>query len=76
MLAAEGVKPDLLVCRTEYPLNRRYSKKLALFCNVDRSCVIQAIDAPSIYNVPLEMEKEGLDTIVLDEAKTRRFRTM
>ena len=69
VLAAEGVKPDLLVCRTEHPLTDDIRKKLALFCNVDRSCVIQAIDAPSIYNVPLEMEKEGLDTIVLERLK-------
>ena len=70
MLAAEGVKPDLLVCRTEHPLTDDIRKKLALFCNVDRSCVIQAIDAPSIYNVPLEMEKEVVRHHRL-QAKTR-----
>lgn len=60
-----GVRPDILVCRTEMELTDDMRKKLALFCNVDRNSVIQALDVDSIYVVPLEMQKENLDTTVL-----------
>ncbi|MDD4921698.1 MAG: CTP synthase [Bacteroidales bacterium] len=60
-----GVQPDALVLRTEHPLNQTIRKKVALFCNVAEEAVIECIDAPSIYEVPLLMQKEGLDKIVL-----------
>lgn len=60
-----GVQPDALVLRTEHPLNQTIRKKVALFCNVAEESVIECIDAPSIYEVPLLMQKEGLDAIVL-----------
>lgn len=60
-----GVQPDALVLRTEHPLNETIRKKVALFCNVAEEAVIECIDAPSIYEVPLLMQKEGLDKIVL-----------
>ncbi len=60
-----GVRPDILVCRTEMPITDDMRKKLALFCNVDRGSVIQALDVDSIYAVPLEMQQEHLDTTVL-----------
>jgi CTP synthase len=60
-----GLKPDLIICRTEHELGEELRNKLSLFCNVDRECVIQAIDKSSIYEVPLEMQKENLDTTVL-----------
>ncbi|MDB5281184.1 MAG: synthetase [Bacteroidota bacterium] len=60
-----GVRPDILVCRTELPLTDDMRKKLALFCNVDRGSVIQALDVDTIYAVPLEMQKEHLDITVL-----------
>jgi CTP synthase len=60
-----GVQPDALVLRTEHPLNVTIRKKVALFCNVAEEAVIECIDASSIYEVPLLMQKEGLDRIVL-----------
>ncbi len=60
-----GVRPDILVCRTELPLTDEMRRKLALFCNVDKASVIQAMDVDTIYAVPLEMQKEHLDTTVL-----------
>ncbi|MBA3664280.1 MAG: CTP synthase [Bacteroidetes bacterium] len=65
LLLEYGVQPDVLVCRTEYPINKDIRKKLALFCNVAAEAVIEAIDASTIYEVPLLMEKEKLDVIVL-----------
>lgn len=60
-----GVQPDVLVCRTEHPVTRDIRRKLALFCNVGEDAVIESIDASTIYEVPLLMEKEKLDQIVL-----------
>jgi len=65
LLLEYGVQPDVLVCRTEHPINKDIRKKLALFCNVAQDAVIEAIDASTIYEVPLLMEKEKLDLIVL-----------
>ena len=59
-----GIQPDILVCRTEYHLDSGLRKKIALFCNVEQECVIESIDAKSIYEVPLLMLKEKLDTVV------------
>ncbi|HEX8382491.1 MAG TPA: CTP synthase [Sphingomonas sp.] len=64
-LAALGVQPDLLVCRCEQPLPRSERAKIALFCNVPESAVIPALDAKSIYAVPLQYHAEGLDAEVL-----------
>ncbi|SFB85846.1 CTP synthase [Parapedobacter composti] len=64
-----GVQPDVLVCRTEHHLNSDIRKKLALFCNVNVNAVIESIDAPSIYDVPLLMLKEQLDKTVLTKLK-------
>ena len=64
-LLKNGVQPDILVCRTEHEISEEIREKLALFCNVETQSVIQAIDCSSIYEVPLEMQKERLDTIVL-----------
>lgn len=64
-----GVQPDILVCRTEHKLNQDIRKKLALFCNVNINAVIESIDAPTIYDVPLLMLKEQLDKTVLTKLK-------
>ncbi len=64
-LLEQGVQPDIIVCRTEHDLNDALRRKIALFCNVQPSCVIQSIDVESIYEVPLLMQKEGLDREVL-----------
>lgn len=68
-LLAEGVQPDILVCRTELPLSLELRKKLALFCNVHLNSVIEAMDADTIYDVPLLMKKEKLDERVLAKLK-------
>jgi CTP synthase len=65
MLSQEGVHPDVIVCRTEEPLNIELRRKVALFCNVKQEAVIEAADAPTIYEVPLAMLREKLDLICL-----------
>jgi CTP synthase len=64
-LAALGIQPDVLLCRTEHPLPESDRRKIAQFCNVRPEAVIPALDAPSIYSVPLQYHAEGLDTQVL-----------
>ena len=66
-LRSIGIQPDVIVCRTERPLTKDMEEKLALFCDIDKDAVIQAIDAPSIYEVPLMLEEEGLADIVLEK---------
>ncbi len=65
MLSQEGVHPDIIVCRTEHPLTQELKRKVALFCNVKPEAVIEAADAPTIYEVPLAMRREKLDIICL-----------
>jgi CTP synthase len=64
-LAGLGVQPDILLCRCEKPLPDSERAKIALFCNVRKDAVIPALDAPSIYSVPLQYHAEGLDAEVL-----------
>ena len=66
MLQQAGVHPDVIVCRTEKELTPEIRRKVALFCNVKPGHVIQSIDAPSIYQVPLNMEAERLDEMILN----------
>ena len=68
-LMESGVKANVLVCRTERPISDDIRRKLALFCNVKQEAVIESIDAETIYDVPLLMQKEGLDKVVLDTLK-------
>ncbi len=68
-LLSYGIQPDILVCRTEHPLSMEIRKKLALFCNVNLNSVIEAMDAETIYDVPLLMKKEKLDERVLAKLK-------
>jgi CTP synthase len=65
MLLEEGIQPDVLVLRTEKSLNEDLRKKVALFCNVEASAVVESIDVSTIYEVPVRMQKERLDTTVL-----------
>ncbi len=62
-----GIQPDVIVCRSEMALTKDMEEKLALFCDIDKEAVIQALDAPSIYEVPLMLEEEGLADIVLEK---------
>jgi CTP synthase len=68
-LLEAGIQPDILVCRTEKPIPQDIRKKLALFCNVHLNSVIEAMDAETIYDVPLLMRKEKLDERVLSKLK-------
>ncbi|MBI5207420.1 MAG: CTP synthase [Candidatus Firestonebacteria bacterium] len=60
-----GIQPDILLCRTEKTLSPELRKKIALFCNVDKECVIQAIDVETVYEIPLIFHKDGLDRNIL-----------
>jgi len=64
-LQSMGIQPDVLVLRTEKHLNNDILKKVASFCNVDMDCVVQSEDLPSIYEVPVNMQKQGLDTAIM-----------
>lgn len=70
-LLEAGIQPDILVCRTEMPLPQDIRKKLALFCNVHINSVIEAMDAETIYDVPILMRKEKLDERVLAKLKVQ-----
>lgn len=73
MLSENGVFPDVIVCRTEQPLNNELKQKIALFCNVKQDAVIEAPDANTIYEVPLLMMNEKLDLIVLKKLNITEF---
>jgi CTP synthase len=75
MLSETGVHPDIIVCRTEHPLNDDLKRKIGLFCNVKPEAVIEASDASTIYEVPLLMQKEGLDEICLKKLKIENAKT-
>ena len=66
-LMESGIKADILVCRTEHEISDEIKDKLALFCNVKREAVIQSIDASTIYDVPILMQEEGLDSVTLQK---------
>jgi CTP synthase len=66
-LLSLGVQPDVLVCRTEHPLSIDIRRKLAQFCNVETGSVIEALDAETIYDVPLLLLKERLDAVVISK---------
>ncbi len=68
-LSESGIQPDILVCRTEHPLPIEIRKKVAQFCNVQINSVIEAMDAETIYDVPLLMRKEKLDERVISKLK-------
>ncbi len=61
-----GIQPDIILCRSEYPLDDSLKAKISLFCNVPRDCVILAPDVECIYDLPLELHAQGFDQQVLD----------
>ena len=65
-----GIQPDVLVLRTEHELSDELRAKVAHFCNVDVEAVVQSKDLPSIYEVPVDMQRQGLDGIVLRKMET------
>lgn len=64
-LQSLGIQPDILVLRAEHNLNENLRKKVALFCNVEEEAVVQSIDVPTIYEVPLKMQEQKLDETIL-----------
>ena len=66
-LLENGLQPDILVLRTEHPLPLNLRRKVALFCNVDANAVMESIDVPTIYEVPMKMHEQHLDEVVLDK---------
>jgi len=72
-MSENGVHPDVIVCRTEEPLTNELKRKIALFCNVKQEAVIEAMDAASIYEVPLEMLREKLDLICLKKFQIKEI---
>lgn len=73
LLSENGVHPDILVCRTEEPLNNEIKRKIAQFCNVKQEAVIESADASTIYEVPLMMLREELDVITLKKLNITRY---
>jgi CTP synthase len=73
MLSQEGVHPDVIVCRVEEPMPIELRRKIAAFCNVKQEAVIEAADAPTIYEVPLAMMREKLDLICLKKMNITKF---
>ncbi len=65
-LRSIGIQPDIIVCRCERPLSRDLKDKIALFCDIEKNAVIEAVDAASIYEVPLKLEEEGMAEIVVE----------
>jgi CTP synthase len=63
-LRSRGIQPDIIVCRSDQPLSEGLKRKISLLCDVPVNAVISAVDAPSIYDIPVTMHNEGLDTIV------------
>ena len=66
-LQSVGIQPDVLVLRAEHPLSDGLRKKVAQFCNVDDKAVVQSIDAETIYEVPILMQAQGLDSTILEK---------
>ncbi len=66
-LLENGLQPEVLVLRTEHPLTTALKRKVALFCNVDANAVMESIDVPTIYEVPLRMHEQHLDEVILDK---------
>ena len=73
MLSETGVHPDVIVCRTEEPLGNDIKRKIALFCNVKQEAVIEAVDASTIYEVPLLMLREKLDLFCLKKLNIKEY---
>ncbi len=66
-LLENGLQPDILILRAEQPLSLNLRRKVALFCNVDANAVMESIDVPTIYEVPLKMHEQHLDEVVLEK---------
>jgi CTP synthase len=68
-LRSIGIQPNVIVCRTEYPLAEDMKRKIGLFCDIDANAVVECRDASTLYEVPLMLREEGLDEIVVNHLK-------
>ena len=68
-LRSRGIQPDVIVCRSDQPISDDLKRKISLLCDVPAQAVISAVDAPSIYEIPLAMYDEGLDKIVMEHLR-------
>jgi len=68
-LRSIGIQPNVIVCRSEYPLAEDLKRKIGLFCDIDANAVVECLDASTLYEVPLMLQAQGLDQIVLDHLK-------
>jgi CTP synthase len=68
-LRSIGIQPNVIVCRTEYPMGDDLKRKIAQFCDVDQKAVIECRDASNLYEIPLNLRREGLDDIVVSHLK-------
>ncbi len=71
-LRSIGIQPDIIVCRSGKKLSQDIKDKIALFCDIDARAVIENIDVPSIYDVPLALHREGMDSIVMEKLNLKR----
>lgn len=71
-LRSIGIQPHIIVCRTDRPLTEDLRKKIALFCDVEPEAVIQALDVENIYEVPIQLQKEGLDEYVIERLELEK----
>jgi len=71
-----GIQPDILLCRTEFPIGAEAREKIALFCNIPPKAVIEAPDVASIYEVPLMFHRGGLDRLILEQLGLKPSRPM
>lgn len=62
-----GIQPDMIVCRSHYPVSEDMKEKIALFCSVSKDAVVEALDESSIYNVPVSLFSQGVDSFVLEK---------
>lgn len=65
-LRSIGIQPDAIVCRCERPLSKELEEKVALFCDIEKDAVIQAVDAETIYELPLKLKEQGFDDFVVE----------
>ncbi|REK72046.1 CTP synthase [Paenibacillus paeoniae] len=68
-LRSIGIQPNVIVCRTEYPLAEDMKRKIGLFCDIDANAVVECRDASTLYEVPLMLREQGLDEIVVNHLK-------
>jgi CTP synthase len=70
-----GIQPDVIICRSDYPISEDIRAKISLFCDVERQAVIPLPTVPTIYEVPLSLENEGLGQLIIDRLKLKARRS-